>query len=141
MNGQSCAAVRLLLLDGGGASMRVTGASMGPLYPEGGSVGVRPFHGRPVPGRCYIFIDRDALFLHRCLSVQADTALFIGDRCNAAQRVDRCCVIGEPAVRFSGVERPIHLLNLAFGGLLRHGWARAARSRLISAVYLCSVGR
>lgn len=85
----------LLFANGPTVSMPVASNSMWPLLSQGQKVNVRLIKGPLKNGKCYLFIYKNTLCVHRLLKVKNGQAFFIGDNAERSEKVSSEAVIGE----------------------------------------------
>ena len=75
--------------------MPVKGNSMWPLLKDGQNVKVSAIKKPLKRGKCYLFVYKNQLYMHRLLKVSNSQACFIGDYSEKTEEVPLDAIIGE----------------------------------------------
>ncbi len=89
-------AITTFLFDNKEPVLHVCSDSMYPAFSCGQKVKVIPLRQPLECGKCYIFIHKGKLNIHRLLSVKNDCSVFIGDRSRRKEHVPISAIIAEP---------------------------------------------
>jgi hypothetical protein len=105
-----------VLFENGPVEMNIAGNSMWPYYTDGQVVKIYPKKQYNLyPGKCYVFLKKDILIIHRLICTFQSIALFAGDASNSIERVELDHIIGIPEKNSPAVSDPmIALINYMF---------------------------
>jgi len=119
MNKQNKAIADFLFADSM-PTLQVYSNSMQPLLSAGQQIAILPLQNPLMCGKCYIFIYKGKLFIHRLIKVINNKAVFIADSAQKREIVPIDAVIAEPIFKQRWlVVFVICILNLLFDTLIK----------------------
>jgi RNase P subunit RPR2 len=120
-------------------TLQVYSNSMQPLLAAGQQIKILPLRKPLTCGKCYIFIYKGKLLIHRLMKVINDTAVFIADSAQKKEEVPIDAVIAEPALKQRRmIISVIGLLNQVSYTLIKvfPGFAKV-RIKIVRGIFKC----